>query len=276
MRNLPFIIFAAVMVSLVLTGCSTVKRAYTTTPVSEPTAKAVSVVPSANRDLEFLSCSMKMQASINGESAKARGKLRIKVGEGIQLSATAMGLMEAACFEFLPHAVRFIYKIDKIYAEASYSSVPFLNMTGTDYEILESVILNRMFSPDDRPLKYAFESMDIVRDGDFITVTTSRSYPIVYSFFIDKKDGKLVRSEGRYAYGGNVVCIYNDFVELDGISFPRSVDISFNGDGVSASLQLDMNGLKSEEFRFSPRRVSKAYDRVVLERILESMEDNGE
>lgn len=255
---------------LLLSGCCS-SRQMATVPVREATVKSVSAVPSANRPVENFSCSMKMSASINDRTATARGKLRVKSGEGIQLSATAMGLMEAACFEFLPRVVRFIYKIDKIYAEAPYGGVPFLYNTGTDYRILESVILNRMFSPDGRPFRTALADMEIAQEGDYITVTTSRASHVVYKFYIDRSNGNLVRSEGDYANGGNVVCIYSDFVDFDGKPFPQAAEISFSGDGISAALALKMSSLRNGEFSFSPRRVSKAYERISLEAILESM-----
>lgn len=261
---------ALLMLLFLLTGCCS-SRQLTAVPVAGATAASVAKLPSADRQVEYLSCNMKMSATINDETASAKGKLRLKAGEGIQLSATAMGLMEAACFEFLPLSVRFIYKIDKIYTDAPYGSVPFLSRTGTGYRILESVILNKMFSPDGKPFEEALEAMEIAQEGGFIVVTTSRKAPVVYRFYIDKSNGNLVRSEGSYAYGGNVVCRYSDFTEFDGRPFPQVAELSFSGDGISAALTLRMSNLGSKEFRFSPRRVSKAYERISLEAILESM-----
>ena len=255
---------------MLLSGCCS-SRQVTFVPVGRATADSVLLVPSAAREVEYLSCSMKMSAAINEESSTAKGKLRIKAGEGVQLSATAMGLMEAACFEFLPRSVRFIYKIDKVYADAPYAGVPFLDRTGTDYRILESVLLNRMFSPDGISFEKALAGMDIADEGGHITVTTSRTAAVVYKFYLDKNSGNLVRSEGAYANGGNVVCCYSDFVDFDGTPFPQTVELSFNGDGISAALTLRMSNLKNDVFTFSPRRVSGAYQRFSLEAILRSI-----
>lgn len=262
-------IFLFLSLLLSLSGCSS--RRVATVSGGHVTADSVLLVPSATREVEYLACSMKMSASVNEECSTAKGKLRIRAGEGIQLSATAMGLMEAACFEFLPHSVRFIYKIDKIYADAPYAGVPFLDRTGTDYRILESVILNRMFSPDGIPFEKALDGMSVADEGGYVTVTTSRKAAVVYKFYLDKNSGNLVRSEGSYANGGNVVCRYADFVDFDGLPFPQTVELSFKGEGVSAALTLRMSNLKNGVFTFSPRRVSGAYQRFSLEAILGSM-----
>jgi hypothetical protein len=255
----------------VLVGCSAPKGLVKGNGISSSEVAVFSALPSFNRDAGYLSANVRMTATVNGESASTKGKLRIRRGEGVQVSATAMGLMEAACFEFLPDVLRFIYKIDKIYAEAPYGGVPFLYNTGTDYRILESVILNRMFSPDGRPFRTALADMEIAQERDYITVTTSRASHVVYKFYIDRSNGNLVKSKGDYANGGNVVCIYSDFVDFDGKPFPQKAEISFSGDGISAALTLKMSSLRNGEFSFSPRRVSKAYERISLEAILESM-----
>lgn len=254
---------------LLITGCSARRAVVGAAPVAS--AVSVALLPSANRDVEYLSCALRMNAAIGEENLSVKGKLRLKESEGVQMSATALGLMEAACIEFLPYTVKFIYKIDKIYAEAPYSSLSFLNGTGTSYWVLESVILNRIFSPDGTPLKKAIKGMRIVDEGEFITVTTSAKHPAVYKFYVDKSNGNLVRSEGCYVDGGSVVCRYSDFPDLDGLPFPRMVELSFNGGSTQASLTLRMGSLKSNKFTFSPRKISGAYRRVSLDGIIESV-----
>ena len=255
--------------ALLLTGCSARRVLVGTAPVAS--AASVALLPSANRDVEYLSSALKMSASIGNESLSVKGKLRVKENEGVQISATALGLMEAACLEFLPYTVKFIYKIDRMYAEAPYALLPFMSDTGTGYTILESVILNRMFSPDGTPFRKAVKSMRIVDEGDYITVTTSADNPVVYKFYIDKSNGNLVRSEGVHSGGGSVVCRYSDFTDFNGTPFPRMVELSFSSDVTSASLLLRMSSLKNDKFVFSPRKVSKAYKRVSLDGIVESV-----
>lgn len=269
---LPMLMAAA----LLLVGCTTPKGFVKESQVEGATVAALSALPSLNRNVACLSANVRMTATVDGESATAKGKLRLKRGEGAQISVTAMGLMEAACFEFLPYAVRFIYKIDKIYADAPYSGVPFLQQTGTGYDILEALLLNAVFSPDGRPVREALTGMASVDSGEYITLITSRQYPNVYRFTIEKRTGNLVRCEGDYANGGTLVCRYSDFAALDGVAFPSVIELQFNGEDCVASLLFKISGLKSSEFKFSPRRVNDAYSRASLEAILNSVGNSAE
>lgn len=277
MRTASKIILPMLMAAvLLLAGCTAPKGFVKESQVEGATVAALSALPSLNRNVECLSANVRMTATVDGESATAKGKLRLKRGEGAQISATAMGLMEAACFEFLPYAVRFIYKIDKIYADAPYSGVPFLQRTGTGYDILEALLLNAVFSPDGRPVREALTGMASVDSGEYITLITSRQYPNVYRFTIEKRTGNLVRCEGDYANGGTLVCRYSDFAALDGVAFPSVIELQFNGEDCVASLLFKMSGLKSSEFKFSPRRVNDAYSRASLEAILNSVGGSAE
>ena len=277
MRTASKIILPMLMAAvLLLVGCTTPKGFVKESQVEGATVAALSALPSLNRNVACLSANVRMTATVDGESATAKGKLRLKRGEGAQISATAMGLMEAACFEFLPYAVRFIYKIDKIYADAPYSGVPFLQQTGTGYDILEALLLNAVFSPDGRPVREALTGMASVDSGEYITLITSRQYPNVYRFTIEKRTGNLVRCEGDYANGGTLMCRYSDFAALDGVAFPSLVELQFNGEDTEASLLLRMSGLKSSEFKFSPRRVNDTYSRASLEAILNGVGNSAE
>ena len=260
----------------VLVGCSAPKGLVKGNGISSSEVAVLSALPSFNRDAGYLSANVRMTATVNGESASTKGKLRIRRGEGVQVSATAMGLMEAACFEFLPDVVRFIYKIDKIYAESPYRDVSFLQGTGTDYTVLESLLMNAVFSQDGRPLREALPGMSCVDTGGYMTLVTSGRGRSVYSFTFEKNSGNLIRCEGKYADGGLFVCRYSDFVAVDGVPYPSVVELEFDGEGNEASLLFKMSGIKSSEFKFSPRRVSAAYERVSLEGLLDSVGESVE
>ena len=260
----------------VLVGCSAPKGLVKGNGISSSEVAVFSALPSFNRDAGYLSANVRMTATVNGESASTKGKLRIRRGEGVQVSATAMGLMEAACFEFLPDVVRFIYKIDKIYAESPYRDVSFLQGTGTDYTVLESLLMNAVFSQDGRPLREALPGMSCVDTGGYMTLVTSGRGRSMYSFTFEKNRGNLVRCEGKYADGGLFVCRYSDFVAVDGVPYPSVVELEFDGEGNEASLLFKMSGIKSSEFKFSPRRVSAAYERVSLEGLLDSVGESVE
>lgn len=259
------------MAVLLFAGCSAPRELANGTRIDSAAAATFLALPSLNRDAECLSGNVRMTATMNGESATAKGKVRIKRGEGVQISATAMGLMEAACFEFLPDAVRFIYKIDKIYAESPYGDVSFLQGTGADYALLESLLLNAVFSLDGRPVREALPGMRCIDTGGYMTLVAAGRARNTYRFTFEKSSGNLVRCEGDYDNGGSLVCKYSDFVVVDGTPFPAVIEMLFSGEGGEASLLFKMGSIKSSAFNFSPRRVSNAYERVTFEGVIDSV-----
>lgn len=272
-NSLLYLLFVA---ALMFTGCSAPLELARGTRIGTKEEAAFMALPALNRSAEYLSANVRMSATVNGESATMKGKVRIKRGEGVQVSATAMGLMEAACFEFLPDVVRFIYKIDKVYAEAPYSDVSFLQCTGTDYTILESLLMNAVFSQDGRPVREALSGMDCIDTGAYMTLVTSSHVRNVYRFTFEKNSGNLVRCEGSYADGSSFVCSYSNFVAVDATPFPSVIELQFHGGGDDASLLFKMSGIKDAGFNFSPRRVSGSYERVSLEGIIDSVSANAD
>ena len=270
------LLYMLLVAALLFTGCSAPLELARGTRIGTKDAAAFMALPALNRSAEYLSANVRMSATVNGESATMKGKVRIKRGEGVQVSATAMGLMEAACFEFLPDVVRFIYKIDKVYAESPYSDVSFLQCTETDYAILESLLLNSVFSQDGRPLREALSAMSCIDTGAYMTLVASGRSRSIYRFTFDKNSGDLVRCEGDYADGSSLVCRYSDFVAVDGTSFPSVIELQFRGGGNDASLLFKMSSIKDTGFNFSPRRVSGSYERVSLEGIIDSVGANAD
>lgn len=257
---------------LFFAGCSAIKETGTVVSVYEAEPAALSCLPSMNRNIEYLSADVKMEATINGETAKARGKFRLKRDEGVQISATAMGLMEAACFEFLPQNVRFIYKIDKIYADTPYGDVPFFHYGGVNYRVLQSLLCNALFSPDGTPMDKSLEGAVIEECGEHIEVKVPGNGSSC-RFLIEKRNGRLVRSEG-YDGEASYSCMYGDFTSYDGTEFPLTAELKFNGGGTTASLLLEMNDIKGKEFKFAPRRISSSYSRATLQWIVNSVGEN--
>ena len=263
------------MLLILFQGCTTMKETLQAPVLDEATPSALSLLPSMNRSVGCLSGNVSMTATINGESAKAKGKLRLKSDEGVQVSATAMGLMEAACFEFLPQDVRFIYKMEKIYASSPYSELPFFSNSGTGYKVLESLITNRVFAQGGLPLDKDFTGATIEDNGEYVTLTVPLQ-GTSYTYHIEKQSGNLVRCEGNYGNEGSFCCLYSDFVPYEGTIFPSRIELSFTGGGTTASLLLELRDIKGKEFDFIPRRIQPAYEKVSLQWVLSSVSENIE
>lgn len=239
-----------------LVGCQTKKSAVETKKIDVESMELITSSPSVASQRTCLSGNARLSVDVDGKSFSAKGTMRIKSGEGVQIGVTALGLVELACVEFMPQNMRLIYKVGKEYTDVAYSEVSFLQKTGIDYRMLESVLLNRMFSPDGRPFLQALDDMTCSAEGECVTVTTKETNGIVYRFYVDKSTGELVQSEGQHVDGGKVICRYSDFYTVAGVTFPHTIQLTLQGTGDAASLQFVLDRVDTGNFTFTPRRVT--------------------
>lgn len=261
-----------ILFSLLLTGCRTKERVVETPVYDMASMAVVSASPAVSAPVSCLSGNMKFAVNVDGKPISAKGTLRIKENCGVQMGVTALGLVEIACVEFFPTNARLIYKLGKEYTDVAYSDVSFLKKSGIDYRMLESVLMNRVFSPDGRPAVQSLKEMTFANEGDCVTATTKEFNGITYKFHIDKESGNLVRSEGLHAGGGKVVCDYSDFNNVDGAPFPHTLSLSLHGVGKSVALQIFLSRVDTDEFTFTPRSLSSSYDRMQPEQMLKVLD----
>lgn len=256
--------------SLFLAGCKTRKMTVGATKVDKEMMELVTASPAVVSPRACLSGSVRLSVNVDGNPFSTKGTIRIKEGNGVQIGMTALGLVEVACLEFLPDNMRLIYKLGKEYAEIPYSDVDFLQTSGISYNLLESVFLNRIFSPEGKSLMQAVGEMIYADEGERVTATTSAINGIVYRFHIEKSTGELVQSEGEHCDGGKVICCYSDFIEVDSYSFPRTILLTLEGLESSVTLLFELDRLNTGDFDFTPRRVS-SYGKLNAEQMLKSL-----
>lgn len=269
-RNSIISIIVLVMF-LQLTACSSKRGATGAGKIVKQSAMLVEESPSVAVVHSSLSSSVRITAEVGDKTVSASGTMRLKRNEGVQVSITALGLLEVAYLEFMPASMRALYKIGKQYADVSYIDIPFLDRTGIDYLVLESVLMNRMFSPDGRPIAEAIKDMDFVLSGDTIIATAPEHKGIVYRFYIDRNSLNLVRSEGMHSGGAGVVCSYSDFDVLDGVQFPRLITIAVEGTNKRAVFSFKLSNLSVGKFDFKPRKISSGYDKVDVSELLKAV-----
>lgn len=265
------IIFSLLLTALLLAGCKSKKVVMERSAVEIENMALVSASPSVASPCSSLSGNLKLAVNADGKPFSAKGTLRVKENEGVQIGVTALGLLELASLEFFPENARLIYKLGKEYTDVAYSDVAFLQKSGISYEMLESVLLNRMFSPDGRPAAQALVDMSFADEGSCVTAMTNPVNGIVYKFYVDKATGNLVRSEGLHDSGGHVVCRYSDFYSVDGTAFPHTISLVLEGVGTDVSLDFTLSRVEIGDISFTPRRVSSSYKKLSPEQLLKSV-----
>ena len=259
------------LIALLLTvaSCSTRKSVALLSPDDKAAAQVVASSPAAVSIVENLSGSVKLAADVAGKSFSSSGTVRIKSGEGVQIGIVPLGLFEVACLEFLPLNLRFINKLEKEYADVPYVSVDFLQKSGIDYSMLESVLLNRIFIPG-RGAGNVETDFSYSVTPEHVVATTGEIDGIVYTFTVERATGNLVTTVGKHSSGATVTCTYGNFASLDGRPFPNTVSLVLGGVGKPASLTFRFSGLKTKNVSLTQRKVS-SYDKIPVGDIVDAL-----
>ncbi len=258
------IIFVILALTLLVAGCTS-KRAVQSRE-SEPVEVIdetiyIAEFPAITPDtiaLKYLSGNADLNLKVNGSDINIKGKLRIKRGEGIQISITPLGLIEAACVEFLPQKIRFINKLFKTYTEVPYSEAAAIGLAGVNYNVLEAIFLNYAFLPDGRLAHKGLNELNVEKQENHYLLNTKKNTAMKYSFLIDKNSGSLVSCSGLSSSGESIKCDYSNFDNVGNISFPNDICINFKGD-TTIKLNFELNKTNNKSFTFSTRSINNSY-----------------
>lgn len=144
-KQLYIIVFA--LMSMTLTGChsllQSVEKAYIGNRQKQellaPLAQPLSGV-------DALTAKVAITADYGHYPISLRGRLRMRYDEVVQISITALGLIEVAFIECTPQAAYIVDRINKQYARIDYSS-GLTNSVGVNFSTIQALFWNRLFIP---------------------------------------------------------------------------------------------------------------------------------
>ena len=263
---------AVLLFTLLLAGCTSKKTLLSqeeTIDATDLIASFPAITPDTTA-LEHLSANIKLNLTANGNNVDLKGKLRIKRGEGVQISIMPLGIVEAACIEFLPQYIRFINKMSKTYTEVPYSEASAIGLSGVNYNVLEAIFLNYVFLPDGRMAYKGLKEMKAEkRNGNYILSTDART-EIQYSFLINEENGNLISLSGCSNTGECINCDYSAFTDTGARIFPHEICIGFKGE---ATIEIDfkLNKVNNKPFKFSGRNVGSNYRKQDIDDFIKSI-----
>ena len=191
-----------------------------------------------------VSAKAKMSFNAGGKSGSVSGTMKMVEGTGVYLSVAPLGLVEVANVAFLPTYVQVVNKLEGEYSQVKYADVALLKNLGLDFSLLESVFMNRIYTPGNKPLGDALKDMDITQDGGNIVLSFA-SKGITYRYFVETATGLLVRSEGLHSNGTGVTCTYSSFAALDGKQFPTQISLQLAAPGANAALSFTLSRMST-------------------------------
>lgn len=252
-----------------LAGCRSAKKSGTPVDAYSPLVSQVQQLQAMAPIENSITAKMKIKADIAGKTISTGGTISIEEHAGIVLAIEAMGLFEVVRIETTPENMQIINKMGKEYTSLDYSGYGFLKQTGLGYPILESVLINKPFTPDGSDFVAALQGMDIVRSGSNIVVTTEKVNGMQYTFTFNAA-GELINTRGIYNDKVQVNCEYGDFTDVNQRSFPKTIQLSVVGAGKPLNLYLQLRNIKENSYLFRKSRLDD-YRRMEIKSILDAL-----
>lgn len=214
-----YIILASAF-TLLLTECRTTGKARKsgpeTTDTHIETVKKLSNVDNASE------LTARLSFSLSGR--KATGQLRMRRDHSIQIGISVLGLVEVVRIEFLPDKVIVMDRTSNRYALCHYADLPLRNELGLDFNVVQALLWNRLFSPG------AANEMEILRNVVYSGINEQDDLSVFkdkgYEYLFRVNNNRNLVSTSKTVSGKGLSVGYSDFKTVsDGLIFPMTLNL---------------------------------------------------
>ena len=225
-----------------------------------------------------LTASCKLRVNLGGKELSANGKLQMKRGGIIRLSARFLGI-EVLTLEFTPTGVTAIDRVNHQYATAQYNEVKLIKTSGLNYHSLEALFWNEIFLPGSSTTTLTesqYAQFQAEQTPQALTLTPTTTPLLNYHFQLDPTTLQLtalnVEPKGQTASSATPAtnqfqASYADFSQkLGSRSFPAQLTLTLGpGSSKPQSLQLTLSSLNTKTpVDTTPTQPSSKYKKRTL------------
>ncbi len=177
----------------------------------------------------------------------ASGSIKMKRDEIIQLSVTALGLMEIGRLELTPEYLCILDRYHKRYLKERWQDIPSLRSANVDFHTFQAIFWNELFLPGSSALP-TDEDFRWSTSGKRLKFEPKEKNPkMEVTFYTDEdKDliyqTSLVARQGKLRFDSNC----SAWNKLDGKKFPASLRLAISG-SKAYSVDLSFTRLQTDE-----------------------------
>lgn len=260
-------ILACLILVVALTGCRThrsaekqelrLKKQYSEQVVqlAKPQAELTNLIARTSITLDY-----------GVGSVNVKGRLKMRRDEAIQMTVTALGLMEVACVEFTPQHIYLIDRINKRYTKIDYAS-GMLNNIGVNFETIQSLFWNRIFIPGKADAWQQAEDYEIKVSGNQLCVTPARQRMLKSFFYTDEDCRQLQQTLLELSHYG-AIWRYDDFEQFDGQDLPTTFDISITSSSYAAGAHIALSSISTTDNSWKSGVDLSRYEAVEFDELL--------
>ena len=257
----------AALLTLALTGCRA-KRAAEAPAALSKKQRSEMLYPLAQypADVTFVSAKTTISLDYQGHVVTMKGRLRMRQGEAVQMSITALGLMEIAVVEFTPKGAYLIDRVNKRYALIDYSSGA-MNVAGVNFGAVQALFWNRLFIPGEKEAWRHAADFTIENAGEQRLVEPGRHRMLKCRFYTDM-DCKQLQQTDMKLQQYIATWRYDDFEELGTYAYPTRHDVSVGGDSHAIGASIVLSGISTLDTGWQSGIDLTRYKQVDLEQLM--------
>ena len=209
--------------------------------------------------------------SLNLEGNKVNGQLRMRRGRSIQISASMLGLVEVARVEFLPDMVVVMDRFHNVYSVFHYADIPYRNELGLDFDVVQALFWNRIFSPGSANNSDAASRLQVEK-SDVQGTVNIRDMDCGYLFVTDGKErlDAVTKTGNGYRFRLG----YSGFTVVSrGWSYPLELAAAIITSGSDINLSIKMSSVSTDIRNWPDRtQVSRRMKQVSLDELLDNLD----
>lgn len=208
--------------------------------------------------------------SLNINGTKVSGQLRMRYGRSIQISASVLGLMEVARVEFLPDMVVVMDKMHNLYSVCHYADIPYRNELGLEFNVVQSLLWNRIFSPGSEDPNRAMAQLQVLEPDNEGSVRIKESQ-YGYTFVTDGRDKLQAVKKAAAGYGFDMN--YSDFTEVSGKwRYPYALQVEISDSESKNNISVKLSSVSTDRKDWPDRtQVTRRMRQVSLDELLDNL-----
>lgn len=238
----------------------------------------VASVAAGRQTAQGLRSKVSVKLSYAGKSASTSGQLKMKRDEIIQVSITALGIMELGRLELTPQHLLVLDRVNNQYLQVAWSDVPDLAQAGVDFSTFQALFWNELFvpgisgqpAPTDFNVERASSQMRLIPKSE-----RANMKKVAVEFLVGASNSLIEQTNVKPSDGKakmNFQCTYSNWTTLDQKKFPREMYLSVLSGSSNYALTLtSTNPQVDESMGNINTRVPSGYRQVTLDQIMSMM-----
>lgn len=267
-NNRQLLALVALVSLIMLVGCRTGRNAENKAAriKKQQQYEQLAELAKPQQGLTDITARTNVSVSYNEHSIRVKGKLKMRHDETVQMTFTALGLMEVACVEFTPQAAYIVDRIGKRYARIDYSE-GMLKSVGADFATVQALFWNRLFIPGKDDVWKRPEDFEIKPTGTRQCVEPARQRMLKCYFYTDEEYKQLQQTRLELShYEGTWQ--YSMFEPLGNHSFPTTFDVSLSGSSRTVGANIALSSISYTDTTWKSGIDLSRYKEVELEELM--------